>query len=119
MATIDLPVDTSPVIGGFAEAWAATLSDADVDTFIGPHLPDMGGSAGAPGLEKQRSYRALDWLARTTAPDCLDLAGLSAHATALRGLLQLNSTPRCVAALSALRSAWAAAWSEVDRKSVV
>ena len=62
-----------------------------------PFLPRMVGTAG-DGQDEARSYLALDWLIRTYTPAWLDLAGLTAEATALRDLRRIVDTVTAQAA---------------------
>ncbi len=51
-------------------------------------IPVVVGTTG-DGHDEARSYMALDWLIRTYTPTWLDLAGLTAEATALRDLRRI------------------------------
>jgi hypothetical protein len=69
------------------------------------------------GLDETRGYIALDWLIRTYTPAWLDLAGLTAEATALRDLRRIAdlvaaqaAAPVVQDARSKAAAAWAAAW---------
>lgn len=53
-----------------------------------PLIPALIGTSD-DGLDETRGYLALDWMVRTWTPTWLEAAGLSAHASALRGLPQI------------------------------
>jgi hypothetical protein len=103
--------------------------DTETRQRLRPYLPRMVGTSG-DGLDETRSYMALDWLIRTYTPTWLDLAGLTAEATALRDLRRIvdlvaaqSAGPvvrevrtKATAAGAAARAAagaaaWAAAWA--------
>jgi hypothetical protein len=83
----DAPECASPVLRAFTinlnDQW-----DTPTRQRLRPHLPRMVGTAN-DGLDKTRSYMALDWLIRTYTPAWLDLAGLTTEATALRDLRRI------------------------------
>jgi hypothetical protein len=110
----DAPDCASPVLRTFTiglnDQW-----DADTRQRLRPYLPRMVGTAG-DGLDETRSYMALDWLIRTYTPAWLDLAGLTAEATALRDLRRIvdlvaaqEAGPVVRAAGGKARAAWVAA----------
>jgi len=80
----DHPVCVSRVLGEFGRNVNDLLPD-DKRQALKPLIPMMLGTAG-DGLDEQRGYLALDWLIRTYTPAWLDLAGLAAQASQLRGL---------------------------------
>lgn len=83
----DHPQCVSPVLGAFGRGLNDVLPD-DKRQQLRPLIPSLIGTAG-DGLDETRSYMALDWLIRTYIPAWLDLAGLTAEATALRDLRRI------------------------------
>ncbi|MGH9252728.1 MAG: hypothetical protein ACRD0W_24910, partial [Acidimicrobiales bacterium] len=80
----DAPQCVSPVLRGFGIHLNDVLPDERRQT-LRLLIPALVGTAG-DGLDKARSYMALDWLIRIWTPAWLDLAGLFDDAAALRGL---------------------------------
>ena len=107
----DHPACACPVIGAFMRNWNDAIPDDETRTrLLKPLLPLLIGTRSTQAVERQRSYLALDWLARVQAPAWLSLHDdLKAHAVALRGLKPLTDTERCQAAQSALDAAGDAA----------
>jgi hypothetical protein len=83
----DAPECASPVLRTFTISLNDRWDDAPRQRLV-PYLPRMVGTAG-DGQDEARSYLALDWLIRTYTPAWLDLAGLTAEATALRDLRRI------------------------------
>jgi hypothetical protein len=83
----DSPPCVSPVLRTFGTKLNDVLPD-DRRQLLKPLIPLMPGTAGDE-LDEVRSYMALDWLIRTWTPAWLDLAGLTAEATALRDLRRI------------------------------
>jgi hypothetical protein len=83
----DAPPCVSPVLRAFGTNLNDVLPDDRRQT-LRPLIPILVGTAG-DGHDKTRSYMALDWLIRTYTPTWLDLAGLTAEATALRDLRRI------------------------------
>jgi len=83
----DHPQCVSPVLGAFGRGLNDVLPD-DKRQQLRPLIPSLIGTAD-DGLDETRSYMALDWLIRTYTPAWLDLAGLTAEATALRDLRRI------------------------------
>jgi hypothetical protein len=112
----DQPACACPVIGAFMRSWNDSLPDDEIRTrLLRPLLPLLVGSRSTTAVELQRSYLALDWLARECAPAWLSLRDdLKAHAVALRGLAPLTDATSCLAAqktlAAALDAALDAAW---------
>ena len=109
----DHPACACPVIGAFMRNWNDTLPDDQTRTrLLRPLLPLLIGSRSSVAVEVQRSYLALDWLARECAPAWLFLRDdLKAHAVALRGLAPLVDVESCKAAQETLDAARDAAWA--------
>ena len=107
----DHPQCACPVIGAFMRSWNDTIHNDDTRTrLLKPLLPLLIGTRSTKAVELQRSYLALDWLARVQAPAWLSLRDdLKAHAVVLRGLKPLTDTESCLAAQATLDAAWAAA----------
>ena len=79
------PKTESGVIGRFVQSWNDAMNDEDRQ-MLKPLLPRCVGSAGSPEVERWRSWMALDWSCRVSAPTWLRLAGLAAEAEALDAL---------------------------------
>lgn len=99
----DHPKCVSTVLTAYGMALNDSLDDDQRQKLI-PFIPRMLGTAN-DGQDEARSYLALDWLMRTYTPAWLDLAGLTAEATALREHPQIMDTE----ALHSIRSAASAA----------
>jgi hypothetical protein len=84
----DRPECVSPVVGAFARSWNDALDDATRQR-LRPYLGRMIGTA-LDGLDDARAWRCADWLARTGAPELLELSGLAGEAAALRGLRPIH-----------------------------
>ena len=83
----DHPKCVCPVIGAFMRSWNDNLPDDESRTrLLLPLIPKIINTVGSVKKESQRSWMALDWLARECAPAWLDAAGLGEHAAALRAL---------------------------------
>jgi hypothetical protein len=80
----DQPRCVSPVLADLGVSLNDGFSD-DRRQRLKPLIPLLPGTAG-DGLDERRGYLAMDWLVRTFAPACLDLAGLAERAAELRGL---------------------------------
>jgi hypothetical protein len=116
----DHPQCVCPVIGAFLRNWNDAMTDDETRTqLLRPLVPVVLNTRSTKKIELQRSYLALDWLARVQAPAWLSLRDdLKAHAVALRGLAPLTDAKSCRAAQAALAAArdaagdaaWAAAW---------
>jgi hypothetical protein len=104
----DHPACVDPVLGEFGRAWNDALDD-DTRQRLRPYLARMIGTAN-DGRSLERSRMCLDWLARTHTPAWLELAGLTEHARALRGLGPIASP---VALNAAAGAAGDAAWDAV------
>lgn len=118
----DAPPCVSPALRTFGTNLNDVLPD-DRRQLLRPLIPVLVGTAG-DGLDEARSYMALDWLIRTYTPAWLDLAGLTAEATALRDLRRIvdlvaaqqagpvvrqAQTKAAAAGAAARAAAWAAA----------
>ena len=103
----DHPRCACPVIGAFMRSWNDSLPDDETRTrILRPLLPLLVGSRSTKAVELQRSYLAVDWLARDCAPAWLSLRDdLKAHVVALRGLKPLTDAASCRAAQAALAAA--------------
>ena len=111
----DHPPCVSPVLGTFGRNLNDVLPD-DRRQYLRPLIPLLPGTAG-DGEDERRGYLALDWLIRTYTPAWLDLAGLTAEATALRDLRRIADLVAAQAAGPVVHdarrkaaAAWAAAW---------
>ena len=109
----DHPQCACPVIGAFMRTWNDNLPDDETRTrILRPLLPLLLNTRSTKAVELQRSFIALDWLARDYTPAWLSLTdSLKAHAVALRGLAPLESDAACKAAQPALSAALSAARS--------
>jgi len=103
----DDPQCACPVIGAFMRSWNDGLpNDEDRTRLLRPLLPLLVGSRSTEAVEIQRSWLALDWLARECAPAFLSLRDdLKAHAVALRGLAPLTDSKSAKAAQKTLDAA--------------
>ncbi|TAK93776.1 hypothetical protein EPO05_06940, partial [Patescibacteria group bacterium] len=107
--TDDCPPDVSKVLHIFG----MRLNDAlpndrrqELVRFLpGPDQPSPLAGTRDDGLDETRSYMALDWLIRTYTPAWLDLAGLTAEATALRDLRRIVDLVAAQAAGPVVRDA--------------
>jgi hypothetical protein len=101
------PPGVSPVLHTFGMRLNDALPD-DRRQDLKQYLPNgtslLAGTAD-DGLDETRSYMALDWLIRTYTPAFLDLAGLSAEATALRDLRRVADMAAAEAAGPVVRDA--------------
>ena len=107
----DHPKCVSSVLGEFGRSLNDVLPHARRQE-LRPHIPALLGTAGV-GLDETRSYLALDWLIRTYTPAWLDLAGLTAEASALRDLRRIVDLVAATEAGPVVREARAkaaAAW---------
>ena len=84
LAHTDRPPCVSPMLGEFGRSLNDVLPD-DSRQQLKPFVSRLPGTAG-DGQDEARGYMALDWLIRTYTPAWLELAGLTAEATALRDL---------------------------------
>jgi hypothetical protein len=111
----DHPACVSAVLGAFLRSWNDALDD-DTRQKLKPYVKRVIGTAG-DGKDDQRAWMCVDWIARTQLPAWLDLAGLTEHAAAVRGMIAISDTesaalrlPTLAAALAAARdAAWDAA----------
>ena len=105
------PSCACPVIGAFMRNWNDNLPDDESRVrLLRPLLPLLLNTKSTPTVESQRSWMALDWLAREQAPAWLSLRDdLKAHAVALRGLQPITNATRAQAAQQTLDAARAAA----------
>lgn len=78
----DHPTCVSPVLGEFMRVWNDAMDDADRQQLV-PLVPRLVGTAASDDVELARSYLALDWYCRVSAPAWLRLAGLTAEAEAI------------------------------------
>jgi len=91
--TDDCPPDVSKVLHVYGMRLNDALGD-DRRQELKKYLPGPDGTSVLSGtrddgLDEARSFIALDWLIRTYTPAWLDLAGLTAEATALRDLRRI------------------------------
>jgi hypothetical protein len=107
----DKPQCACPIIASFMRAWNDGLPDDDTRTrLLRPLLPLLLNTRSTRAVELQRSWLALDWLAREQAPAWLSLRDdLTAHAVALRGLPPITDASSASKAQPTLAAAGAAA----------
>jgi hypothetical protein len=119
--TDDCPPDVSKVLHVYGMRLNDALPDdrrQELRRFLPlPGQPSPLAGTRDDGLDETRGYLALDWLIRTYTPAWLDLAGLTAEATALRDLRRIVDLVAAQAAGPVVRdardkaaAAWAAAW---------
>ena len=111
----DHPQCASKVIADFLRGWNDGMDDADRQ-MLKPFIPRLVNTAGTPAQEKARSWMALDWYCRVSAPAWLRLARLDAEAAAVEAGAPIVDSKSAKAAQGALsdasakaRAAWAAA----------
>ena len=108
----DTPECVSPTIGAFLRNWNDSVDDAFRQR-LKPYIERVLDTRTTAADEETRAWLATDWLVRVHAPAWLELAGLTADATALRNLPALTSSEIAVAVQSVLEGARqraAAAW---------
>ena len=107
----DHPACACPVIGAFMRSWNDALPDDAMRTrLLRPLIPILAGSRSNKAVELNRSWLAIDWLARDHAPAWLSLCDdLRAHAVALRALPPITDAASARAAQPTLAAAGAAA----------
>lgn len=107
------PKCVSPVLAAFMRALNDALDD-EARQALKPYIPRVIGTAG-DGHDEERSWMAVDWLARVCAPAWLGLAGINDSAEALRSLPPITEAtlaeaqPTVEAARKKAAAAWAAA----------
>jgi hypothetical protein len=113
----DHPPCVSTTIGAFLRSWNDTMNDGDRQ-ILKPLIPQVIGTAGTLKQELQRSWMALDWYCRVSAPAWLRLAGLVTEAQAIEATAPIIDSASAKAAQASLntardaaRKAWAAAWA--------
>ena len=111
----DHPACTSTLIGEFLRAWNDAMNDDDRQ-MLKPLIPKLVGTKAGKAVELRRSYLALDWHCRVSAPAWLRLAKLDAEAAAVEQCAPIvdaatvqAATGALQAAAKAARTAWAAA----------
>ena len=112
----DHPACASRVIGAFLRAWNDAMNHDDRQ-MLKPLVPRLIGTAATDAIELRRSYMALDWHCRVSAPAWLRLAGLTAEAAAVEatapivdGASARQAQDALDRARAAAYAAWAAAW---------
>lgn len=108
----DKPICVSPVITAFMIAWNDSLDDEDRQKLKLYIAKTIGTKTNAKD-ERKRSYMALDWYCRVSAPTWLRLIGKNAEATAIEScdpIVDAKSVAKAQAALDAGRAVAAAAW---------
>src|ERR1700746_1458937 len=78
----DHPACVSPLLGEFCRSWNNAMTDEDRQ-ILKPYIPKLVNTLASKQVELKRSWMALDWYCRTSAPAWLDLAGLKAEAKAI------------------------------------
>ena len=104
----DHPKCASKVIGDFLRSWNDAMNDDDRQQLV-PLIPRLVGTAGTDAQEMQRSWMALDWYCRVSAPAWLRLAGLTAEAEAIEATAPIVDSASAMAAQDALNTARSAA----------
>jgi hypothetical protein len=97
----DHPPCVSPVVAGFLRSWNDAMNDADRQ-MLKPLIPRVVNTVGTAGQELQRSYMALDWYCRVSAPAWLRCAGLMAEAGAIEITVPIVDGATAAAAQDAL-----------------
>lgn len=112
----DHPTCASPVIGEFLRAWNDAMNDTDRQ-MLKPLIPRLVGTAASDAVEQRRSWMALDWMIRVSAPAWLRLAKLESEAVALESCAEVWDAETARAAQGALDIAQrqAAATGEATR----
>jgi len=100
----DHPVCASKVIGEFLRSWNDGMNDEDRQ-MLRPLIPRLIGTKGTPAQEKRRSWVALDWYCRVSAPAWLRLAGLGDCAKAIERTAPIVDSKSAKAAQDALNRA--------------
>jgi len=109
----DHPKCASKVIGTFLRGWNDGMDDTDRQ-MLKPFIPRLVGTVGTPAQEKTRSWMALNWCCRVSAPAWLRLAKLDAEAAAIEAcapIVDSKSAKAAQEALSAARAKASAAWA--------
>ena len=121
----DHPQCASKVIAAFLRGWNDGMDDEDRQ-MLRPFIPRLVNTAGTPAQEKTRSWMALDWYCRVSAPAWLRAAHLDAEAAAIEATAPIIDSKSAKAAQNALNAAsakaraagaaawdaaWAAAWA--------
>ena len=113
----DHPTCASKVISDFLRGWNDGMDDTDRQ-MLKPYIPRLVNTAGTSAQERERSWMALDWYCRVSAPAWLRLAKLDAEAQAIEATAPITDSKSAKAAQTALnaasakaRAAWAAAWA--------
>ncbi len=113
----DHPQCASKVISSFLRSWNDAMNDEDRQQ-LKPLIPRLVGTAGSAEVERRRSYMALDWLCRVSAPAWLRLIGKDSGAAAIESCASITDIGTARAARQALdggaavaRAAVAAAWA--------
>jgi hypothetical protein len=103
----DHPACASPILTDFCINLNDRWDDANRQRLV-PFVPRIVGTRD-DGKDELRGYLALDWLIRTYTPVWLDLAGLTAEATALRDLRRIVDLAAAQSAGPVVREAGAKA----------
>ena len=97
----DTPQCASPVIAAFLRNWNDNLDD-DKRQELKRYIQPLVNSRGTQAQEDERSWMALDWLARAQVPAWLRLAGLTAQAEAIEACAPIVGPESARAAQEAL-----------------
>jgi hypothetical protein len=100
----DSPRCASEVIGGFLRAWNDAMDDVDRQMLV-PLIPRLVGTAASEEVELRRSWMALDWYCRVSAPRWLRAAGLHDAAAAVEATAPIVDGASAAAAQGALMEA--------------
>jgi hypothetical protein len=104
------PYGVCPIIIEMLRSWSDHLPEDGIRTRLHvPLLPTILNTYATPEMMLRRSWMAVDWLVRVYTAAWLELAGLAAHASALRALtpiVDMGSAEASKKATRAARVAW-------------
>jgi hypothetical protein len=109
----DSPSCTSRVIGNFLRSWNDALNGDDRQ-LLKPLIPRLVGTAGSDEIEDTRSWMALDWYCRVSAPRWLRAAGLEAAAATVESTRPITGPVNAAAAQGTLDEARRQAYAARD-----
>jgi len=120
----DHPKCASLLLTSFCISWNDAMNDEDRQ-ILKPFIPRLVNTVASKEVELKRSWMALNWYCRVSAPAWLDLAGLKVEAKAIRATAPIMDSKTAMAAQkvlgmarSAAAAAGAAAWAAL-RPTVV
>ena len=100
----DHPPCVSLVIGAFLRSWNDAMNDEDRQT-LKPYVLRVMNTAATPAIERHRSYMALDWYCRVSAPAWLRCAGLEDAAKSVEAVPPIVDSASAKVARAALNKA--------------